>query len=86
MDYDLKNVTSVILGKKDTNSILELIKATYHLGNRHVDLEIHSQKLFLLEDSVLEKMLKSRGLLVQKIQKPFFPEIGAYSQIHKHIQ
>ena len=49
-------------------SQLELIKAAYHLGNRHVDLEIHSQKLFLLEDSVLEKMLKSRGLLVQKIQ------------------
>ena len=67
-----------------SNSILELIKAAYHLGNRHVDLELHSTELFLLKDPVLEKMLKSRGLIVQSSKKPFSPELGAYSEMHNH--
>ncbi|WP_320667832.1 urease accessory protein UreE [Prochlorococcus sp. MIT 1307] len=66
-----------------TNSLLELIKASYHLGNRHVELELHSQELFLLDDTVLAKMLRGRGLKVEKISKPFFPELGAYSQVHR---
>ena len=43
-------------------SSLELAKASYHLGNRHVELELQDQKLFLLKDPVLELMLKKRGL------------------------
>ena len=66
------------------NSILELIKASYHLGNRHVELELHSKELFLLEDPVLAEMLKARGLKVEKIKRPFFPELGAYSQSERH--
>ena len=53
------------------NSMLELTKASYHLGNRHVDLELHSKELFLLEDPVLAKMLKGRGLIVRKLKKAF---------------
>ena len=63
---------------------LELLQAAYHLGNRHVDLEIHSKELFLLEDPVLGKMLKQRGLIVENIKRSFFPELGAYSQSHRH--
>ena len=69
-------------------SILELIKAAYHLGNRHVDLELHPNQIFLLEDPVLNEMLKKRGLSVKKIKRTFFPELGAYSLLnsHKHDQ
>ena len=68
------------------NSILELIQASYHLGNRHVELELHSKELFLLEDPVLAEMLIKRGLTVEKTKKAFFPEFGAYYQSsnHKH--
>ena len=65
-------------------SILELTQAAYHLGNRHVDLELHTKELFLLEDPVLTRMLINRRLSVKKIKKPFFPELGAYSQAHSH--
>ena len=43
-------------------SALELLQAAYHLGNRHVALELHERELLLLEDSVLQQMLESRGL------------------------
>jgi len=66
------------------NSILELIKASYHLGNRHVEIELHPRELFLLEDPVLAEMLKTRGLKVEKIMRPFFPELGAYAQSERH--
>ena len=65
---------------------LELIQASYHLGNRHIDLEIHNKKLFLLEDAVLAVMLKQRGLKVEKSKRAFFPELGAYSQALKSSQ
>ena len=65
-------------------SVLELTKAAYHLGNRHVDLELNSKELLFLEDPVLAEMLMSRGLSVKQIRKPFFPEMGAYSNIAIH--
>ena len=40
-----------------TNSMLELTKAAYHLGNRHVDIELRPNELFLLEDPVLADLL-----------------------------
>ena len=64
-------------------TILELIQASYHLGNRHIDLEIHSQELLLLEDPVLADMLRQRGLKVEKTRRSFSPELGAYSHEHK---
>jgi urease accessory protein len=58
-----------------------LLKAAYHLGNRHVPLEITSSYLRLSPDPVLEKMLKQMGLTVIAETAPFFPEMGAY---HHH--
>ena len=63
---------------------MELIQASYHLGNRHIDLEIHPKELLLLDDPVLAEMLTKRGLKVQKSERAFFPELGAYSNQHKH--
>ena len=65
-------------------SSLELLQAAYHLGNRHVPLELHEQELFLLEDSVLAVMLTSRGLQLSACDRSFVPEGGAYGGVHSH--
>ncbi len=70
--------------KVQADSPLELIKAAYHLGNRHVDLELHEDFLFFLNDPVLEKMLLKRGLGVYTVKKSFYPEQGAYSETYHH--
>ena len=62
---------------------LDLLAAAYHLGNRHVALELHDQELLLLDDSVLASMLKGRGLVVTPCRRPFLPEGGAYAD-HSH--
>ena len=62
---------------------LELLQAAYHLGNRHVALELHEQELLLPEDSVLATMLEGRGLTVSSCLQPFAPEGGAYGG-HQH--
>ena len=62
---------------------LELLQAAYHLGNRHVALELHEQQLLLPDDPVLADMLVSRGLRVSRCCLPFAPESGAYAE-HSH--
>tara|TARA_Y100001968_G_C19037718_1_gene562916 strand:+ start:97 stop:570 length:474 start_codon:yes stop_codon:yes gene_type:complete len=66
------------------NSTLDIMKAIYHLGNRHVDLELHSNEVYLAHDVVLKGMLLQRGLLVSTVKKSFLPEYGAYIENHKH--
>ena len=62
-------------------NINALLKAAYHLGNRHVPLEITVDYLRLSPDPVLENMLKQMGLKVSPEVTPFFPETGAYSNM-----
>lgn len=62
---------------------LALLQAAYHLGNRHVAMEIHADRLLLLEDSVLADLLARRGLAVRQLEAPFRPEPGAYEG-HSH--
>jgi urease accessory protein len=57
---------------------LDLLQAAYHLGNRHVPLEIRSDYLRLGPDPVLADMLRHRGLTVAEAIEPFNPERGAY--------
>ncbi len=55
-----------------------LAQATYHLGNRHVPLQIGDGWLLLEEDHVLEHMLEGLGVKVTHELAPFEPEGGAY--------
>lgn len=57
---------------------LALLRAAYHLGNRHVALEVREGELRLLADPVLEDLLRQRGLSVRLDHEPFHPEAGAY--------
>jgi urease accessory protein len=61
-----------------------LLQAAYHLGNRHVSLEITATHLYLLPDPVLQGLLEQRGLRVEELERPFQPELGAYEQPHHH--
>lgn len=61
-----------------SNHQLDLIKAAYHLGNRHVSLEINEDYLRLLDDPILAQMLTNLGLNIKAEFTPFYPEIGAY--------
>lgn len=58
---------------------LDLPRAAYHLGNRHVPLEVQAAHLQLEPDPVLAEMLRSMHLIVTELQAPFEPEGGAYA-------
>ena len=62
-----------------SNSKIELIKTAYHLGNRHVELEIEENILLTKDDYVIENMLKNFNVDIVNTQKKFFPERGAHS-------
>jgi urease accessory protein len=61
---------------------ITLLRAAYHLGNRHVSLEITPTYLRLAPDSVLLGMLTQLGLQVVEQVAPFCPQGGAYSHHH----
>jgi urease accessory protein len=61
----------------------DLLRAAYHLGNRHVELELRADHLKLEPDSVLAQMLDRMHLIVTPAQEPFEPEGGAYAA-HGH--
>ena len=59
-----------------------LARAAYHLGNRHVPVEVGENFLRLAADHVLENMLKGMGVRITAMQAPFEPEAGAYAAGH----
>jgi len=64
---------------------LALARAAYHLGNRHVSVEIGDGWLRIQADHVLEHMLRGLGCRVHALRAPFEPESGAYSSAgHRH--
>jgi urease accessory protein len=68
-------------------SPFDLLRAAYHLGNRHVQLELRSDRLQLEPDHVLANLLRQMHLIVSEAQAPFEPESGAYAcagQAHGH--
>jgi urease accessory protein len=61
----------------------DLLKAAYHLGNRHVPLMLTPTALYFEPDHVLAEMVTGLGLYVIETLHPFEPESGAYAQ-HQH--
>lgn len=60
-------------------SPFDLLRAAYHLGNRHVQLELQTERLQLEPDHVLAEMLRHMHLIVDEALAPFEPEAGAYA-------
>mgnify|MGYP003592351482 FL=1 len=61
----------------------DLTRAAYHLGNRHVPIELTPDHLQIEPDHVLTDMLRAMHLTVVELQAPFEPEGGAYAA-HGH--
>ncbi|UUZ70511.1 urease accessory protein UreE [Polaromonas sp. P2-4] len=57
----------------------DLTRAAYHLGNRHVPIELKPDHLKIEPDHVLADMLRAMHLIVNEVEEAFEPEGGAYS-------
>lgn len=60
----------------------DLTRAAYHLGNRHVPIELQPDHLKIEPDSVLADMLRAMHLIVHTVEEAFEPEGGAYGAHH----
>jgi len=65
-----------------TDDPVLLARACYHLGNRHVALQVAAGWLRYQPDHVLDDMVRRLGLQVEQQQAPFQPEAGAYGHHH----
>ncbi len=69
----------MVVRARASGSRFDLVRAAYHLGNRHVRLELAPECLKLDPDHVLAAMLRAMGLEVEETVGAFEPEGGAYS-------
>ena len=89
-DADGSQVVRVVAAPEAVSTVrcsdpLLLARAAYHLGNRHVPLQIEAGLLRYQHDYVLDDMVRGLGLSVDAEQAPFEPEAGAYqSAPHSH--
>jgi urease accessory protein len=69
-----------------SSDTLLLMRACYHLGNRHIHLEITRDSVRYQQDTVLDTLVGALGLRVTAEQLPFEPEPGAYGgSTHAHV-
>lgn len=71
-----------VISVASTSDSLLLARACYHMGNRHVPLQIEKAALRYERDHVLDSMLRQLGLSVAWEEAPFEPEAGAYDHHH----
>ena len=62
-----------------SDSKIELIRTAYHLGNRHVEIEIKEDILLTKSDYVIENMLLNFKVNLKNTKEKFFPERGAHN-------
>jgi urease accessory protein len=65
-------------------SPFDLTRAAYHLGNRHVPIELQPDHLKIEPDHVLADMLRAMHMTVVAVSEPFEPESGAYGDHGGH--
>ena len=64
---------------------LHLVRVAWHLGDRHVPVQVLANRLRMRRDAALETLLKGLGARLTAIEAPFDPEGGAYAQAaHDH--
>ncbi len=61
-----------------------LARLAYHLGNRHLPIQIGADALLIRRDHVIEAMLHGLGAEIAEVELPFAPEPGAYGGGHSH--
>ena len=60
----------------------ELARVAWHIGNRHIDVQIVGDRLRIRRDHVIEAMLRGLGAALTPIEAAFDPEQGAYAHWH----
>ncbi len=84
---------SIILIKSAEEELLEIIsnnlmKITWHIGNRHIPCQIENERLLIQIDKVIENLVIKLGGSVKNVKEEFNPEGGAYglgrTHGHKH--
>jgi urease accessory protein len=58
----------------------ELTRLAWHIGNRHIDMQIIGNELRIRRDHVLEDMLRRLGARLTTVEAAFYPEGGAYDE------
>ena len=79
-----ENIFIHVIAKKEklfqisTNKSIDMLKVSYHLGNRHIAMEINDNYVFIKEDYVIRILLEKLGAEIKLVHKKFFPEDGAF--------
>ncbi|HLH90017.1 MAG TPA: urease accessory protein UreE [Xanthobacteraceae bacterium] len=63
-------------------SEVDRLRIAWHLGNRHVEVQVVGDRLRIRRDHVLEAMLHGLGAQLTPLDAPFDPEQGAYAHWH----
>jgi len=61
-----------------------LLRVAWHLGNRHLPVQLTSVRIRIRRDHVIEAMVAGLGATVTHVEAPFDPEAGAYGDGHAH--
>ena len=62
----------------------DLARLAWHIGNRHIDVQIVGERLRIRRDHVIEDMLRGLGARLEPLDALFDPERGAYEHHHGH--
>lgn len=62
----------------------ELVRIAWHLGNRHLPVQLSGDRILIREDHVIEAMVEQLGGHVDHVEAAFDPEAGAYAGGHSH--
>jgi urease accessory protein len=62
----------------------EMVRIAWHLGNRHLPVQLKGERIRIREDHVIRDMVEGLGGHVERIEAPFDPEPGAYAGGHHH--
>ena len=82
-EVEIAAAEEALLEAKSDDALL-IARAAYHLGNRHVALQVLPGRLRFLEDHVLAEMVRKLGIEVQALRAAFEPEGGAYGHHAAH--
>jgi urease accessory protein len=62
----------------------EMVRIAWHLGNRHLPVQLFSDRVRIRDDHVIREMVEGLGGHIEEIEAPFDPEAGAYARHHHH--
>jgi urease accessory protein len=76
--------TSELLLEIHAHNLCEIIRIAWHLGNRHLPVQVLDDRVRIRADHVIRAMVEGLGGQVATLEAPFDPEAGAYAAGHHH--